>query len=122
MKILIADDDAAWVRLLARYFGGAGHEVLSGGTWAAVRSLAGRAVPDVILLDSALPDGGAGAFCEALRADGRFDRTALLLLSGAEPEGAHGADVFVLKCAPLAELEAAMAAALAMRAAAGGGN
>lgn len=122
MRILIADDDTIWVRVLARYFGGAGHEVLSGGTWEAARALAARAVPDVILLDSTLPDGEVGAFSRTIRSDARFDRTALLLLSGTEPEGGHGADRFLLKGVPLAELEAAITSALAARAAAGEGK
>ncbi|OGR66094.1 MAG: hypothetical protein A2X30_09635 [Elusimicrobia bacterium GWB2_63_16] len=122
MRILIVDDDAAWVHMLSCYFVGGGHEVLSGRTWAAARSLADHAVPDVILLDASLPDGEAGPFCEAIRSDVRYGRTALLLLSGTEPEAGCGADRFVLKGLPMVELEAAIAAARATRGAAGGGK
>lgn len=122
MKILIADDDAAWLHMLTRYFGAAGHEVFSASTWKAARALAESALPDLILLDSSLPDGEAGAFCAALRADRRFGGTALLLLSGDETPAGHGADGSLLKCEPLSALNAAIAAALAARAAARGGN
>lgn len=122
MKILIADDDAPWVRMLSRYFSGGGHEVYSCGTWQAAGALALRAMPDAILLDSCLPDGEAVDFCAFLRADARFDGTALVMVSGAGPEAARGADGMLTKCEPLAKLDAAIAAALSARRAAGGGR
>lgn len=116
MRILIADDDAAWVHLLSSYFGAAGHEVLSAGTFGAALALAARKIPDVMLLDSSLPDGEAREFCPALRADRRFYGTALVLVSGTVPEeGCGGADLCLLKGEPLTELGAAVARVLAAR-------
>ena len=122
MKIIIADDDAVWVRVLSVYLGGSGHEVLSGRTWAETRALADRDLPDAILLDSSLADGDAKDFCAVLRADPRFDRTALVLVSGAEPEEGHGADRCLLKGEPMGAMVPAILAAAAARRAAGGGK
>lgn len=123
MKILIADDDTAWVHLLSSFFGRAGHEVFSAGTFRAALALAGREIPEVMVLDSALPDGEAEWLCRALRADRRFDRTALLLVSGAVPEnGCCGADRCLLKGDPLAYLETAVAESRAARNRPGGGS
>jgi len=122
MKILIADDDAPWARVLSRYFSSAGHEVYSCGTWQAAGALALQAVPDAILLDSWLPDGAAVDFCRVLRADARFDRTALVMVSGAGPEAARGADAMLTKGEPLEKLDAAISGALSARRGAGGGR
>lgn len=106
MKILIADDDDAWIRVLARYFAPPGYEVLWAGTWAEAGVLAERQLPDVVLVDATLPDGDAAGFCATLRADSRFDRTALIMVSGNEGAAADcPADRFVLKGRPLKELE-----------------
>lgn len=120
MKILIADDDGVWVRVLARFLQGAGHEALAASTWGGARLLADRDLPDAILMDSALPDGDAKDFCAQLRTDRRFDRTALVLLSGVGGAACEGADSCLLKGEPMASLAAGISAAAEARRAAGG--
>lgn len=121
MKILIADDDAVWARVLSRHMAAAGHEALCAGTWEEARRLAERYIPDAILLDHSLPDGEAEDFCARLRSDSSFDRTALLLFSGTGGDGCAGADRCLLKGEPMGTLPAEIAAAVAaLRGSAGG--
>lgn len=114
MRILIADDDKAWVRVVTRYFSESGHKIFSSDTWSGAQALAGAEVPDVILMDGALPDGEPADFCAAIRAMAPLSRTALLVVSGEELEaGKLGADGFIFKGGSLAELETAINSVLA---------
>lgn len=115
MKILIADDDAVWARVLSRHMAAAGHEALCAGTWEEARRLAEQSLPDAILLDHSLPDGEAEDFCARLRADSRFDLTALLLYSGTGGGCCAGADRCLLKGEPMGPLPSEIAAAVAAR-------
>jgi DNA-binding response OmpR family regulator len=115
MKILVADDDALWVKIACHYFSLKKHEVRSAGTFAGALALAAEQRPDCILADGELADGGVGAFCAAIRAAG-LEKTALVCVSGAEQCPAEsGADACVVKGGALSELEAVMDAALKAR-------
>ena len=68
MRILVADDDAATRRLLARVLKEDGHEVRAVGSCAGVDALVSSGAFDVVVLDVMLPDGSGVALCSRLRA------------------------------------------------------
>ena len=116
MRILIADDDALWVKIACRYFSLKKHEVCSANTFAAALALAAERLPDCILADGELEDGSVEEFCAAVRGMAGLERTALVCVSGTERHAtACGADASVVKSGALAELELAIAAALKAR-------
>jgi DNA-binding response OmpR family regulator len=109
MKILVVDDDDVWVKVVTRYFTHLKYEVFSSYAWAGALALAEQHVPEVILVDGSLPDGTPSDFCAAIRANAKFKKTALILVSGddREEQGCK-ADRFVLKGGSLSEVEAAI--------------
>jgi len=116
MKILIADDDILWVKVASRYFSLKKHEVRSAHTFAGALALAAESLPDCILADGELEDGSVEEFCAAVRGLAGLEKTALVCVSGTERHAhACGADASVVKSGVLAELEAAIAAALKAR-------
>ena len=116
MRILIADDDALWVKVACRYFTLKKHEVCSSPTFAGALALAAERRPDCILADGELADGTVNIFCESVRASAGLEKTALVCVSGGElSPGACGSDACALKGGSLAELEAVMEAALKAR-------
>lgn len=115
MRILIADDDKVWARVLSLQMSSAGHEALAAGTWGEAGRMAEQALPDAILLDHSLPDGEAEDFCARLRSDARFDGTALLLFSGTGGDGCEWADRCLLKGEPMETLPAEITAAVEAR-------
>lgn len=115
MRILIADDDALWVKIARKYFSLKKHEVCSAGTFASTLALAAERLPDCILADGELADGAVGEFCAAVRAAAGLEKTALVCVSGAEISDMCGADAVVLKGVGLDKLEATMAAVLKAR-------
>ncbi len=116
MKILIADDDALWVKIVSHYFSLKKHEVRSAGTFAGALALAAGQRPDCILADGELADGGISAFCAAIKTTAGLEKTALVCVSGAEQCPAEsGADACVVKGGALSELEAVIGAALKAR-------
>ena len=116
MRILIADDDALWVKIACHYFSLRKHEVCSAGTFAGALALAAERLPDCILADGELADGDINAFCAAVRSAAGLEKTVLVCVSGSElSPGACGADACVVKGGGLAALEEAAAAALKAR-------
>lgn len=116
MLILIADDDHAWCKMLSRFLVSCGHEALCAATWRGARALMSERRPDCVLLDGELPDGPAGEFCSAVRAEDSFAGTALLVLSGDESAaGGCRGDGFVLKGTPLKQVLESVTAAVAAR-------
>ena len=118
MTILVVDDDDVWVKVVTRYFTQLEYKVFSSYTWAGALALADQHSPKVILIDGSLPDGTSSGFCAAIRADARFDKTALILVSG-DNRVAEGckADKFVLKGGSITEVEAAISEVLRAKAA-----
>lgn len=116
MNVLIADDDHFWVRILSSYFSSQGHAVRSAATYKAAFALASAEPPDCVIADGSLDDMSAADFCRLLRADPRFDRTAVVEVSGAEPEEEHGTDAFLLKDGDIEKIERVACAAARTRA------
>ncbi len=106
-RVLVVDDQADLRLLLGIHLAVDGHEVVGEATdLAAAVSQAAMLAPDVVIVDQELPDGlGTGAV-PALRAAVPGVR---ILVYSADPAvrelaARAGADGFVLKGAPLAEL------------------
>ncbi|OGR67155.1 MAG: hypothetical protein A2081_05010 [Elusimicrobia bacterium GWC2_61_19] len=118
MTILIVDDDDVWVKVVTRYFTELKYKVFSSYTWAGALALADQHVPRAILIDGSLPDGTSSGFCATLRANAKFDKTALIVVSGDDRAAdCCKADKFVLKGGSLSEVEAAITEALKAKAA-----
>jgi DNA-binding response OmpR family regulator len=110
MRILLVDDEVELCELVVRSLERAGHQVRAEGTVAGARTAVATFLPDVIVLDVALPDGDGIALTRELRAVA--DRTPILLLTahGSVPERVAGldagADDFLPKPFALSELRA----------------
>ena len=65
--ILIAEDEAELLAVVARHLDQEGFEVLRAGTIAAARAILWEREPDLVLLDVLLPDGSGYDLCADLR-------------------------------------------------------
>lgn len=109
MKILIADDDPVWVKIVSKFFSNKGHLVYSASNCSAALALAEIQCPDCVVLDCSLEDGSAAELCAAIKARKSLARAALIVVSGSEEEREScGADRFILKGTPLAGISDAM--------------
>ncbi len=110
MRILVVDDEVELCELVARSLERADHQVRTEGTVAGAHAALAAFLPDVIVLDVALPDGDGISLTRALRT--AEDRTPILLLTahGSVPERVAGldagADDFLSKPFALSELRA----------------
>jgi len=120
MKVLIADDDHFWVKILSAYLSSQGHEVSAVPTYKDALAPLSAGPPDCVIADGALADMGAGDFCRLLRSDRRFDHTAVVEVSGAEPGEDHGTDAFILKEGDIEKIERVACAAARARSLRGG--
>jgi len=102
-KLLIADDDAAFRRVVGRAFEGLDWQVESADDGVAALESITACPPDVILLDLNMPRLGGRELLARLRGDARLDSIPVIILSGddAPQEKAAelrlGADDFVSK-------------------------
>lgn len=109
-KILVVDDSADIVELLAMLLGRRGYEIVSGRDGAEALVLARRERPDLILMDIEMPHISGLAACRLLRAEPTFERIPIVLLTSDDaPETivrglAAGANDYVLKTVPHDEL------------------
>ena len=78
MKILAVDDNEAHLYALGRILENAGHEVFAASTGAATLEIAGRELPQIVLLDINLPDMSGFEVCQRLKADARTNRSAII--------------------------------------------
>src|SRR5436190_3834568 len=68
--VLVVDDDAPILRMLQRTLAAEGYEVTTAGDGGAALAAVERAVPDVLVLDVAMPGLDGLAVCRRLRAKG----------------------------------------------------
>jgi two-component system cell cycle response regulator DivK len=102
-RILVAEDDAANMKLAVTVLEGAGHEVLQAQDGAAAVALASAHLPDLVLLDIQMPGMDGFMALHRLREDARTARlkvaafTALAMKGDAERLLAEGFDGYLAK-------------------------
>jgi len=102
-RVLVIDGDAARRVALATALGGGSHEVEIAATAAAGSYLTRTSRPDLVILESSLPDGTSAELCAAIRRDGATAATLLLVIGAATDEAARvaafeaGADDYVVR-------------------------
>lgn len=109
-KILIVDDDPAFLRLMERYFRAEKKhwELFSAHDGFQAGSLVGSEKPDVVLLDIMLPDFNGFKVCEIIKASNRH--TMVIAVTGYDSEDirtkilAAGADDYFVKPVKFADL------------------
>ena len=105
-KVLIVDDDKAWLRSVSIFFKFFKYDVRAASTCAEGLDLARQHRPNCILLDFHLPDAEADFFCSRIRADQNLKKTPIIIVSvdGEQECGSYlkcEADGFVMKGGPL---------------------
>ena len=80
-KLLLIDDDARLTAMVGDYLRANGHEVDVAGSLALGRDRLAQFHYDALVLDLMLPDGDGLDLTRTLRADPRFKRLPLLLLT-----------------------------------------
>ena len=115
-RVLIVDDDAAIVRMLARTLQAEGFETATAGDGGAALARAESFVPDVIVLDWMMPGMDGPAVVRRLRAKGTTVPILMLTARDAVPERVQGleagADDYLVKPFETVELVARIRALL----------
>jgi len=101
-KILIIDDDPAWLAMAVNAFFASKYKVYSAATCADGLKLLDSYKPDCILLDYGLPDVNADVFCRKVRSVEKLVRIPIIVVSGSNTREMEAitecqADAFVLK-------------------------
>lgn len=81
-RVLLVDDDAVIIELLAALLEDAGFEVRTAGSAMEARAVLTEYSPALILLDVVLPDADGREFCHWLKAEQRTKDTFVILISG----------------------------------------
>jgi DNA-binding response OmpR family regulator len=116
--ILVADDDRDILELVVFKLGAAGHETITATDGATALTEARRAVPDVVVLDVAMPGMSGLDVCRELRADAVTTAIPVLLLtargqdSDVEAGFDVGADDYIIKPFSPRELQTRVTALL----------
>ena len=106
-RILLADDNEAIQRTVARVAEKRGHQVISALTGAAALEAAITTQPDIIVLDMGLPDADGRDVLNKLKADQKTTHIPVVVWSGREGESDSrislnlGAEDYVEKTDPL---------------------
>jgi signal transduction histidine kinase len=82
--VLIVDDDRMTVGVIAELLEMEGFEVWQAFSAAEARTLLENRQPELLLLDVRLPDADGRDVCAALKADPRFEKVFVILISGME--------------------------------------
>ncbi len=111
-KLLVADDDMAFRKVISRVFEGTDWQVSGAGDGVTALERIFEETPDVILLDLNMPRLGGRELLGMLRKDSRFSMIPIIIISGDDSpqekaaEFGVGADDFVSKPFNLQELAA----------------
>lgn len=115
--VLIADDEAPTLEILAEVVGALGHQVLRAHDGEEALTLARTHGPDLVITDFMMPRRSGIELIRALRAeDAAIAATPVILISAASPRAAAEATRFLSKPVKLDELEAEIARLLADKA------
>ena len=112
--ILVADDDRAIRDLVTFKLSAAGHELITVTDGATALTEARRAVPDIVVLDVAMPGMSGLDVCRELRADAVTAAIPVILLAarGEESDVEDGADAHLVKPFSPRELQDSITALL----------
>ncbi|TQS44275.1 response regulator transcription factor [Cryptosporangium phraense] len=116
--ILVADDDRDILDLVAFKLGAAGHEMITATDGASALTEARRAVPDIVVLDVAMPGMSGLDVCRELRADSVTQAIPVILLTARGQESDVeagfnvGADDYIVKPFSPRELQSRVTALL----------
>ncbi len=97
LRILVVEDDAELLPLVAKALASRGHEVLTAATGEEAAALARRERPDLILMDIMLPDRNGPDVVHDLQGDPAAGRIPVVFLSGvvAGEEGGRHSEITV---------------------------
>src|SRR4051812_25357918 len=116
--ILVADDDRDILDLVAFKLSAAGHELITATDGATALTEARRAVPDIVVLDVAMPGMSGLDVCRELRAEPITSAIPVILLTARGQESdveagfAVGADDYIVKPFSPRELQTRVTALL----------
>ncbi|SHM31556.1 response regulator transcription factor [Cryptosporangium aurantiacum] len=116
--ILVADDDRDILDLVAFKLSAAGHELITATDGASALTEARRAVPDIVVLDVAMPGMSGLDVCRELRADAITTAIPVILLTARGQESDVeagfnvGADDYIVKPFSPRELQSRVTALL----------
>ncbi|MBI2191488.1 MAG: response regulator [Planctomycetes bacterium] len=117
-KVLIIDDDADFVRLMAMRLKSRDCQIVAAGDALSAISTTRKEKPDVILLDIGLPAGGGFAVLQRLMNSPQLAGTPVIVVTATDPSQTRekalnaGAQAFLQKPVNMDELLAAMQKAL----------
>lgn len=83
-SVLIVDDDRVTVGVMSELLELEGFEVWQAFSAGEARTLLGQRQPELLLLDVRLPDADGREVCASLKADPRFEKLFVILISGME--------------------------------------
>jgi signal transduction histidine kinase len=102
-KILIVDDEPALLEAYSRILASAHHEIFRAGSGEEALALCRAERPDLVLLDSVLPDVQGLDVCKRIKGDPELSRSPVILISGRVAPGEQaeglesGADGYLAK-------------------------
>ena len=96
-KILIVDDEPEMVSLLSQFLGNAGYQIRTAADGQEALEKVSEASPDLLLMDIMLPKVDGWLVCQKLKADEKFKKIPIILISGILA-GDSSADPSVEKC------------------------
>lgn len=107
-KILLVEDDDEWAELVGYMLTSAHYRPFRAARGEEAIALAAKLLPDLAVIDIALPDISGHELCVKLRAIRGLERLPIVVLSGHKPEKLRsleiGADAFVSKVTGRSEL------------------
>jgi DNA-binding response OmpR family regulator len=95
-KVLLVDDDAAFLRLLKKYLTAQGYGVVFTDNGSEALLMVRESRPDIVICDAEMPGLDGFSVCRVLKNDDRTVRTPILMMSGTRLlendilEGFHG--------------------------------
>ena len=105
--VLVADDEEALLEVFASVVTDLGHTVVCAHAGDEALGLARAHQPDLIVSDHMMPGLTGMEFLRSVRGDARLAQTPFILISAAQPQGAHEATTYLPKPVSLEAFERA---------------